>query len=880
MKKKPLACDRSGDGSNGKRPRPLPRPLLALASLAALWSGACQEVPRTEVVIEIGYDSTTAFDSVELTAYLLQDTGQEATRLIEDVEEVTEPRPRILVTLSDAWADRKVFFSVVASRDGSVVGAQGRSVFVAKNRRTELFLDLAPGRPICNDGILQAGEACDGSSVPDDACETELALGGEASCRPNCRLDLSQCHICGNGAIEAQEECDGNDFGAIGSCRDAGFSAGTLGCTAACTLDTSRCFGGCGDGVTQGSEACDGADLAGATCDSATGGSRPDGQLRCAAGCVFDTSGCSLCGNGLLEGGEACDSAAFGGLSCSSFGLGDGELLCTPTCQVDTSGCCGDGIRGRFEECDGDDLGPHSCWTRAGVPDGALACTPDCTLDVSGCHLCGNGSVEGPEDCDGPNLGGASCASLGQPAGGLLACASDCSFDVSRCDSCGDGALDPGEGCDDGGNTSGDGCAADCAVESGWHCSGAPSVCVPDTCGDALIDLYERCDGANLGGETCLSRGHLQGGGAGLACLASCQFDLSGCLGGPIDSVAQLEAAIAEAHASTSHQRISIYPGAYSPTASILLDECGGGACSGGRPFGVALAPLDGGVVCFWASGAFPVFEVVTGQNYLADLCFQEVAQAIWIGTGADAGGNTIIRNRIENSSTLPDALVWIGSAGNEVLANRITSQASLRGAAAILVQAEGNTVAMNAITGSFNWSIGLTGFPSATLPSRVDHNSLWILGGLAGGGMRLESAGLLCYRNNIVQGDGTSTGIRLFSASFGSATDCGGPRVEKNVSRGHALRCEGAADCPIYCDGTSLFLDMCDLDEDPGWTGPDLCLASGASLLVDSASVPYSGAYDHDDSGVGNFVGAAPEVGARESGVTRRFGGQASACP
>ena len=43
---------------------------------------------------------------------------------------------------------------------------------------------------------------------------------------------------------------------------------------------------------------------------------------------------------------------------------------------------------------------------------------------------------------------------------------------------CGDGILAPGEACDDGDNDGGDGCAADCKVESGFTCSGAiRSVC-------------------------------------------------------------------------------------------------------------------------------------------------------------------------------------------------------------------------------------------------------------------------------------------------------------------------------------------------------------------------------------------------------------------
>jgi len=49
---------------------------------------------------------------------------------------------------------------------------------------------------------------------------------------------------------------------------------------------------------------------------------------------------------------------------------------------------------------------------------------------------------------------------------------------------CGDGVLSPGETCDDGNTLGGDGCSAACIIESGFLCSGAPSVCQPAMCDD------------------------------------------------------------------------------------------------------------------------------------------------------------------------------------------------------------------------------------------------------------------------------------------------------------------------------------------------------------------------------------------------------------
>ena len=42
---------------------------------------------------------------------------------------------------------------------------------------------------------------------------------------------------------------------------------------------------------------------------------------------------------------------------------------------------------------------------------------------------------------------------------------------------CGDGLIEGGETCDDGGTISGDGCSDTCAIEPGYQCTGAPSVC-------------------------------------------------------------------------------------------------------------------------------------------------------------------------------------------------------------------------------------------------------------------------------------------------------------------------------------------------------------------------------------------------------------------
>lgn len=69
-------------------------------------------------------------------------------------------------------------------------------------------------------------------------------------------------------------------------------------------------------------------------------------------------------------------------------------------------------------------------------------------------------------------------------------------------DVCGDGVRGSSESCDDGNDQSGDGCtAATCEVETGYGCSGSPSVCSP-VCGDHVTTTPEVCDDGNTINET------------------------------------------------------------------------------------------------------------------------------------------------------------------------------------------------------------------------------------------------------------------------------------------------------------------------------------------------------------------------------------------
>ena len=66
--------------------------------------------------------------------------------------------------------------------------------------------------------------------------------------------------VCGNGVVQGGEACDGGDLQGQ-TCLDLGFNGGTLACSSDCTLDTSGCTATsyeCGKGLIEGSEECDG----------------------------------------------------------------------------------------------------------------------------------------------------------------------------------------------------------------------------------------------------------------------------------------------------------------------------------------------------------------------------------------------------------------------------------------------------------------------------------------------------------------------------------------------------------------------------------------------------------------------------------------------
>ena len=64
--------------------------------------------------------------------------------------------------------------------------------------------------------------------------------------------------------------------------------------------------------------------------------------------------------------------------------------------------------------------------------------------------------------------------------------------------SCGNGILEGAEECDDGNTTPGEGCTAECKLETDWACPTPGSPCISTVvCGDGIMSGKEVCDDHN-----------------------------------------------------------------------------------------------------------------------------------------------------------------------------------------------------------------------------------------------------------------------------------------------------------------------------------------------------------------------------------------------
>ncbi|MBX2799001.1 MAG: hypothetical protein KTR31_15100 [Myxococcales bacterium] len=99
--------------------------------------------------------------------------------------------------------------------------------------------------PECGDGEINGDDVCDGTDLGDATCKSEGFGGGVLACDADCTgYDTTGCTAvdpCGNGVLDAGEDCDGAELG-TGVCSDFDTLVdGTLGCNSDCTYDTTPC---------------------------------------------------------------------------------------------------------------------------------------------------------------------------------------------------------------------------------------------------------------------------------------------------------------------------------------------------------------------------------------------------------------------------------------------------------------------------------------------------------------------------------------------------------------------------------------------------------------------------------------------------------------
>ncbi|MDH5716467.1 MAG: DUF4215 domain-containing protein [Spirochaetia bacterium] len=128
--------------------------------------------------------------------------------------------------------------------------------------------------------------------------------------------------------------------------------------------------------------------------------------------------------------------------------------------------------------------------------------------------VCGNGTVETGETCDDGNTVTERCA-YGETA--CQVCNGSCNFAAGEISFCGDGVPDGsnGEGCDDSNISAGDGCDADCKVET-----------ANPVCGNGSAETGEGCDDGNTSTESCV-----YGEASCTVCDASCNFTVGAVTG-------------------------------------------------------------------------------------------------------------------------------------------------------------------------------------------------------------------------------------------------------------------------------------------------------------------------------------------------------------
>ena len=289
----------------------------------------------------------------------------------------------------------------------------------------------------CGNGVVEGSEACDGANLGGKSCQTigQGFSGGTLACKSDCSLDTSQCTTtasCGNGVIEAGEQCDGSQFSGA-TCQTFGFAGGQLRCSPTCTIDQSGCSSqaeDCTNGLDDDGDSaidcndfdCSSNPVCNGSPENCTNGTDDDNDgltdcddADCSGESACQTSGEEICDNGTDDDGNwLCDCqdvlACFLDLGClaapsSETSCTDGQdndLDCLVDC--DDADCasdvaCGatpeDCTNGTDDDNDGlTDCDDQDCYDDPNCPRCQVAGTIDCGGQVTGNNSDGRDHIE------------------------------------------------------------------------------------------------------------------------------------------------------------------------------------------------------------------------------------------------------------------------------------------------------------------------------------------------------------------------------------------------------------------------------------------------------------------------------------------------------
>lgn len=302
-------------------------------------------------------------------------------------------------------------------------GGTGETSVSVSTEGTDASDSTTAADPVCGDGVVDDGEACDTDALGDNSCQTQGFVDGALACLADCSdFDTSACTVAGDC-------CD--PHGTVG-CADAVCEDAICGADAFCCED--HWDGLCSD-AALGAEAC--LDVGGA-CPC------PDEAIFDATGPAvttgdttgddddFDTSCGGTDGNDHVVYFIAPDVGTY---TFDTFGSSYDTKLAVRTDCATEAACNDDAAGGVQSEVTLDLVSGQRIRL---VIDGYNGAVGEWILNVTAAPIlppeCGDADVDAPEICDGDNLNGQTCAFQGFGGGGQLACAADClTFDTSGC---------------------------------------------------------------------------------------------------------------------------------------------------------------------------------------------------------------------------------------------------------------------------------------------------------------------------------------------------------------------------------------------------------------------------------------------------------------